>query len=407
MGPIVVFDKSTLQSLSVDEAVWLHQFYSANITPLFFIETLADLEKQAGKGRTPEQVVGSLAVKTSPMGARPNPHHQDLCRAELMGRRVEMRRVPVLGGQPFVTADGSGLVYRESPEQEALRRWQKGEFLQVERQVARAWRAALARLDLGIWKASYVAYPRPRTLLEAKEIAVRVVNRDGWRYRTLETALNAFGVPQDSRPAVRRRWRSAGGPALNCFAPYVAHVLTVDAFLGLCLQSGLISDKPASNRVDIAYLYYLPFCMVFTSGDTLHEDTVPLFLESDQFFIKAKELKADLKKLDDHYSCLPEETRQQGVMRFAPYPPTEGDFLTSTLWDQLMKPTWREDAARPPITKEMQNALLELVKKYSEASPAFDGVPDLDAVGALTLESRVPISLGKWRLLPPEVGKAS
>jgi hypothetical protein len=35
------FDKSALQSLSVNEAVWLDAFYRSNITPLFFVEPLA------------------------------------------------------------------------------------------------------------------------------------------------------------------------------------------------------------------------------------------------------------------------------------------------------------------------------------------------------------------------------
>jgi hypothetical protein len=45
IGPILLFDKSILQSLSLDEAVWLDTFYYPNITPLFFVETLGDLEK--------------------------------------------------------------------------------------------------------------------------------------------------------------------------------------------------------------------------------------------------------------------------------------------------------------------------------------------------------------------------
>jgi hypothetical protein len=38
-GPILLFDKSILQSLSVDEAVWLDTFYFPCITPVFFTET--------------------------------------------------------------------------------------------------------------------------------------------------------------------------------------------------------------------------------------------------------------------------------------------------------------------------------------------------------------------------------
>ena len=58
-GPGLLFDKSALQCLSVDEAVWLDNFFETNITPLFFVEALADLEKQATKG-SPEQFVASL-----------------------------------------------------------------------------------------------------------------------------------------------------------------------------------------------------------------------------------------------------------------------------------------------------------------------------------------------------------
>ncbi len=54
-SPMIVFDKSTLQSLNVDEACWLDAFYLPIITPLFFVETLADLEKQVLKGRTPDK----------------------------------------------------------------------------------------------------------------------------------------------------------------------------------------------------------------------------------------------------------------------------------------------------------------------------------------------------------------
>ena len=78
MGPILIFDKSALESLSKDEAVWLDNFFLTNITPLFFIEVLADLEKQVRKGRTPEEVVGNLAYKTPDLQSSPNAHHRTL-----------------------------------------------------------------------------------------------------------------------------------------------------------------------------------------------------------------------------------------------------------------------------------------------------------------------------------------
>jgi len=45
-GPHLIFDKSALECLSLDESNWLDNFYGTVITPLFFAETLADLEKE-------------------------------------------------------------------------------------------------------------------------------------------------------------------------------------------------------------------------------------------------------------------------------------------------------------------------------------------------------------------------
>ena len=43
MGPNTIFDKSALQALSIDETVWLEAYFLSNVTPLFYVETLADL----------------------------------------------------------------------------------------------------------------------------------------------------------------------------------------------------------------------------------------------------------------------------------------------------------------------------------------------------------------------------
>ena len=42
--PVLIFDKSTLEGLSVDESVLLDNFYRSNIPPIFFVECQADLE---------------------------------------------------------------------------------------------------------------------------------------------------------------------------------------------------------------------------------------------------------------------------------------------------------------------------------------------------------------------------
>src|SRR5208337_906644 len=125
MGPITLFDKSFLQSLSVDEAVLFDNFFLTNIPPIFFAETLADLEKAIKSGRTPEEEVGLIAIKTPEMHSCPNTFHVQLCIANLLGQEITMDGRPVIaGGKAVKTADQCGIVFDVPPEAEALSRWQ-------------------------------------------------------------------------------------------------------------------------------------------------------------------------------------------------------------------------------------------------------------------------------------------
>ena len=147
-GPILIFDKSTLQSLSIDESCWLDNFFSTNITPMFYVETLADLGKETKSGHTPEQIVGNLAQKTPELGSTPNVHHSTICIANLLGENIDMRGVPVIrGGIHIKTGDKKGIIFKQAPESEALQRWQHGDFLDIERQYAKQWRQALSGLN--------------------------------------------------------------------------------------------------------------------------------------------------------------------------------------------------------------------------------------------------------------------
>ena len=150
-GPVIIYDKSTIQALNPAEVFCLDCNYRINVVPVFFAEVLADLHKPANKGRTPEDVVGSIARKISGFSAMPNTHHLTLCLGDLLGYSVETRGVPVIsGGQLVRSADGrTTIFFDEPPEMVAMRRWQDGDFLGVERDFAKAWRDGLALQDLG------------------------------------------------------------------------------------------------------------------------------------------------------------------------------------------------------------------------------------------------------------------
>lgn len=411
-GPILLFDKSVLQSLSVDEAVWLDTFYFPCITPLFFTETLADLEKEVQKGRSPEDVVGNLAEKT-PIGGAINVHHHTLSVNELLGYTVELRHVPVVpGGNPVNTQNGRrAVVYDSPPEAAALSRWQEHDFLDVERRFAKAWRDTLSGIDLDALfqqgREIIKRVGRPKDLLAAKVTATELLRKPGSRY--VADAL-ARHEPEDLGRAVLERWRANGSPPIKEFAPYTAHLLLVDLFFCIGLGADLIGRERPTNKIDIAYLYYLPFCMAFTSRDKLHERTAPLFLDADQAFIRGDDLKVDLAKLDAHYSQLSDEEKLRGVMSFAHYPPVEGDFLVSKMWDKLMRPEWRDWAGKPNEirSKESDAKIVAEINEIAEAprSSIKELIP-LEEPDAVLVQRKVPLYRGKWRMVPPEVEKSA
>ena len=321
IGPILIFDKSFLQSLNVDEAVWLDNFFLTVITPLFFVETLADLEKEVHRGRTPEQVVGSLAYKTPDLQSYMAAHHGTLLWADLHGQKVPMDgRIPRAGGR-YVTLDGKqGVIYERTPEEEAFARWQRHEFLDLERQIAKVWRRNVTNIDhtgnYALFSGFYGSFRKPKTLADAKHIADTLISLFD-EEKALLFGLSMLGVPAEEHGEIVQRWTAAGKPPLREYAPYFMHMFSVDFFFHLAIAADLISrvrpEGKADNKVDIAYLYYLPFCMVFVSSDNLHKRVVPLFLRADQTFVEGPDLKADLKRIDEYYTQLPKEQTDQSV----------------------------------------------------------------------------------------------
>jgi hypothetical protein len=65
---------------------------------MFYVETLADLDKAVREGRTPEQEVGIIAEKFPDASAAPCAYHLNLAFSELSGASVDMDgRIPRAG----------------------------------------------------------------------------------------------------------------------------------------------------------------------------------------------------------------------------------------------------------------------------------------------------------------------
>lgn len=403
MRPIALFDKSFLQSLSLDESVWFDHFFLSTICPLFFVETLADLEKAVRSGRTPEQEVGGIARKTPEMNGTPCAYHVDLAIANLLGHAVPMTgQIPLAGGR-FVESEGKvGVVYEESFEAKALSRWNAGKFLDVERLFAQAWRAMLSALDLEevakSFKSVGIDGKTCKSLEEARAIAQSLVSGTDKPFDRMKLALTFLGAGPEVHRPILQRWSIAGYPPISTYAPYAAYVVSVDVFFQVALAAALISSDRPSNRTDIAYLFYLPFCMIFLSSDRFHQRCAPLFLRPEQEFVWGQDLKADLAAINSHFLGLPDSEKEKGLMYFASKPPVAASALVSALWDRHI-PGWRDrPASVEPRDPEDEKKLVDHLMSFEKAPGAsLDQIPsDTVELDMVTLSRRIRKRKGSW-----------
>ncbi len=403
MGPITLFDKSFLQSLSIDESVWFDHFFLTNVCPIFYVETLADLDKSPRKGRRPDEEVRIIADKFPEMHGMPCAHHIPLCTANLLGRSMPMMtgQIPLSGGR-LVNSDGkTGAVFELSPEAEAFSRWQKQEFLEVERLFAKAWRGELLPFDsktvLKEVRELDIKIESCKSLEQAKQLAESVINRRSRPIERMKMALISLNVPEGLRERIVRKWLLNDNPPLVKYAPYAAYVLTVVLFFKIAIAANLISNERPSNRTDIAYLFYLPFCMMFVSSDRLHERCAPLFMRGNQGFVWGPELKNGLRELNTHYLALPEANRDRGVLTFGD-PAEIGDRIVVRLWDEFI-PKWRN---KEEIEDKPQSGFTyEKIKRMENAPPLSPEV-ELKSGEAeqVLIKKNIRRKKGSWEQVP-------
>jgi hypothetical protein len=302
--------------------------------------------------------------------------HYNICMADLRGNRVEMGGRPLIGGvREVTTADGRrGYFIDEPPQIRALRSWSDGEFSDDDWDFARKWRESLAELDLSelqhrlVWVKDTIR--RTTTLRGILDIVDQGFGNTNVQYEMLHYVLDATRIPTATQPLVVDRWKRVGRPMVGIYAPYATHIARVDSLFYLALARGLLGPR-VSHRLDISYLYYLPFCRVFASNDKLHKQITPLFLSGRRIFVSGEELKADLAALQVYYTSLPEDARRRGAMTYARFPPLERDFLVSRIYDALW-PRWREVAGEPPIeiTPERNEAIMKELRPMLDAIEA-------------------------------------
>jgi hypothetical protein len=404
-GPILIFDKSTIQTLTVDESVLLDNFYMSNIVPVFFAECLADLERDMQRMKSkgsPESLVGALATRTPDSQACGNVFHMRILEGELMGNfdLSQVRYRPLRDrGQPVITGDSKGILFRASEEEEAVRRWAARDFLDLERQIAKQWRRMIERIDLNAMSSNVLSnigpWRKPTSLEDAKFLTDQIIDCVDQEW-LLRFGLQTLGIPEAIDPVVNR-WLGDRRKALRSYVPYFIHMLSINIFFALVLPTNLLSKVKPSHTIDLAYLYYLPFCTIFTSRDNFHVQVAPFFMNPFQTFVHGDELKSDLGRLHEMYQQLPQEELDKGLIGFADCPPEDTSFLTTRLWDKYL-PKWREPhMPYTELPEDILDAIAQMGKKVMDATPTeAHGEYDVDKLDFVTISKKVSPKKGSY-----------
>jgi hypothetical protein len=404
MGPIIIFDKSFLESLNQNEAVWLEQFFVTNLTPLFYIETLGDLSKKGKPNRPPEKLVKDLASKTPQQNISPNVYAGDLIISELLGYEVGMSQKPIISNiKTGETVDGEHVSsFEETTEEKALNRWETGQFTDLEKIFSTKWRSSLPDIikdrNIDIIRNILPDDLDLRTYQEIYDFVLDFIQEED--EHILYIVQKLLHIPNEVIEKAKTTWNNQKPKSLSEIAPYTSFVVSIEMFFHIGLIKNIISREKISNRMDILYLHYLPFTNIFVSTDNLHKDIVPLFLEEDQLFVSGPELKQALNELNKYFYGLPEEEKAKGVINFAKLP-QDSNNLVCKIWDNYL-PSWRKQKQSLNLSKEEEKQLIKQIKKLANEKLKRTGDTFKDS-NHIIKKVKIKRQKGDWDMLPKDL----
>ena len=379
MGPIVLLDKSVLQCLSDDEIGFLGKHYSPMMPPVLLFEILGDLSKYKG-----QEIKFEIAKKISSGDYKINANYRTICLASLLGEKIEMRGVPVVsGGIQLETSKGEkGIFFDEPAEWKLVRKWQQGKYTLVDRVISGVWRKISKEFDMESYvrefKKANSDLPKannfPDMYKSIYDIAMEVSFQDFY----LNFIMNEFNVSPRYRAYILTRWQRRSNLMLCDFAPYAFYCLNVSLIFHFGLANNLITPK-RTNPIDLEYLYYLPFCMVFVSGDKFQADLSKLLLKQEQVFVDRDVLKSDLRWLKEEWGSLDKSEKEKRFYDYGAYPPQyNSDSITYKLWKKHMKP-WKLGSGNLKLTEDQEKRVMEQMRPMMDAIKKYEQEQSIQA----------------------------
>jgi len=334
------------------------------------MEILGDLKKEAQEGKAPPvDRVKDFAKKLFPTQTVVNLHYKDLLKGDLLGNPISFDGRPHVGIKKAVASESGmrGYLIEETEEEKSIYKWKEGNFTEADHELSALWRMSTTQEDL-LERLRESLNPdaaiKFTDFQELNQFVTESITSAATQQFLLISLFQNYDIDAMTSVQIFERWIREGKPLIKDFAPFAFHCLKVDALFLFGLTSGLIGTRP-TNRVDLEYLYYLPFGNIFTSNDKVHKNLVPLLLQDYQKFIEGPKLKEDLKNIVAFLNTLEIEKRRE----FKNVPPIIESSITFQLWKEYfnypVKSNWNRDISDGE--KEMMK------EKMKEFERALDG----------------------------------
>ena len=379
MGPQILLDKSVIQSLSFDDIDFLNRYYYLNIPSVLMMEILGDLEKPSKEGEVvTKEKVKYLANKISRQSSALNADYRYLLVGELRGHKITMDGRPVLSGGRVVKGKSGekGIVFDVSPEEELINKWKVGDFSTEDSVTSQNWRDFTKSVDLEDFQRKL--RPVIERLGQPKDMESLVVLADKLlaikNYQALCISLLVIQIELDNNmnQSIFLRWEQSGCPFLKDYAPYSYYYARVLVLFNFGLACGLFGTR-TTNLVDLEYLFYLPFCKVFSSSDKFQISLAKLCLKPEQEFVHGNDLKADLTEISLQCNNLNRNQKADWLSKYGRYPPDNSSSVTSQLWDKFCSPRKSlEQHKSQSMTEEQKAEFRKRMKGFDEAATVPD-----------------------------------
>lgn len=364
MGPILILDKSTFQSLNHQEIAILTRYFTINITQVLIIEIIADLTKGVESDLNKDEVV-KIAKKVHPKDTAFNHYFREILVQDLLLGNVELKWAKIfIDAIPVKDSSGKiGYQARTSAEDKAFNKWKKGDFNFSDEFLAKRWRELTSEIDLdeliSNLKTNKFFQKKLRSLEEASAYLNSFLSENSGD-DLLKILINDFSIEPEDATQIFYRWETNNYTGLKEFSHFGFFCLKTVTLFYLALVNELITKRP-TNRVDLEYIFYLPFCNIFVSDDKFHRRIVPEVLLGYNDFVRGQELKEDLNRIAVHVK----HNKDQEFLR---RPPKLPNSIVYNLWKKHTSKSATHDDLLSNMSDSEKEELLKKLNKQWEST---------------------------------------